>query len=371
MRLNRFGNQTGIALLLTLTVTTILISVALALNQRMLSRAEDASAARDRVMLNHMLESGVNAGIALLVKDRLETETDSMQEDWAQPQALKQLCAEIVFETGQIDIGIVDERGKIQVNALVAFPHPHQPNDSQMFMWERFLTLLKNQQDAFAEIEPRAIVNALKDWIDSADDDMISGLSGAESSYYQGLDPPYACRNGPMAHLAELPRVKGIDAALLHGAGGGGGIDAYLTTAGAGQTPEGAFEFNGKININTADLPVIAALLPEDSTDLAQSIYDYRREMSDGKFIHDLSGAQWYRQAPGCGSVTIDDQLLTNAGDLFTITVKATRQGRQARARALVERRQMKKTNQWTGKILRWQADYPHPIAANGTTEAS
>ncbi len=322
----------------------------------MLARTEAAAAARDRVMLNHMLESGVNAGIALLVKDRQETETDSIQEDWAQPLALKQLCADIVFDNGQIDMHIVDERGKIQVNALVAFPHPHQPNDSQMFMWERFLTLLKNQQEAFAEIEPRAIVNALKDWIDSADDDMISGLSGAESSYYQGLDPPYACRNGPMAHVAELLRVKGIDAALLHGAGGVSGIDAYLTTAGAGKTPEGAFEFNGKININTADLPVIAALLPEDSTDLAQAIFDYRQEMSDGKFIHDLSGAQWYRQAPGCGSVVIDEKLLTNASDLFTITVKANRQGRQAHARALIERRQTQKTNQWTGKILRWQS---------------
>ncbi len=48
------------------------------------------------------------------------------------------------------------------------------------------------------------IINSLKDWLDSGDDDAITGLSGAESDYYEGLEPPYSCKNGPMDNLGEV-----------------------------------------------------------------------------------------------------------------------------------------------------------------------
>jgi len=64
-------------------------------------------------------------------------------------------------------------------------------------------------------MDPSAIINSIKDWLDSGDDDAITGLSGAESAYYQDLDPPYPCRNGPFPHLGELALLKGVTAELF------------------------------------------------------------------------------------------------------------------------------------------------------------
>ena len=46
----------------------------------------------------------------------------------------------------------------------------------------------------------------LKDWIDS--DDIPEKDTGAESSYYQGLNPPYKARNGFISSLEELKEIK-------------------------------------------------------------------------------------------------------------------------------------------------------------------
>ncbi len=58
------------------------------------------------------------------------------------------------------------------------------------------------------------IVDAILDWRDA---DSTPGASGAESSYYNGLNPPYNCKNGPFESLEELLLVKGMTPALLFG----------------------------------------------------------------------------------------------------------------------------------------------------------
>jgi len=108
-------------------------------------------------------------------------------------------------------------------------------------------------------VEPSAIINPVKDWLDSDDNDAITGLNGAEKEYYQDLEPPYLCRNGPFRYIEELTRVKGItpelfcsaDQQLL-------GISRYITVLGIAQLND-KFTYDGKININTADLPSLPA----------------------------------------------------------------------------------------------------------------
>jgi DNA uptake protein ComE-like DNA-binding protein len=58
------------------------------------------------------------------------------------------------------------------------------------------------------------IADAILDWIDSDDD---TREFGAESDYYQVLDPPYTCRNGLLASIEELLLVRGVTPALLYG----------------------------------------------------------------------------------------------------------------------------------------------------------
>ena len=51
------------------------------------------------------------------------------------------------------------------------------------------------------------IISSVQDWIDPDND---TRMGGAESDYYQGMDPPYVAKNGPIDELSELLMVKGI-----------------------------------------------------------------------------------------------------------------------------------------------------------------
>ena len=52
------------------------------------------------------------------------------------------------------------------------------------------------------------IVDSILDWRDS---DNFHRLNGAETDYYQTLNPPYKCKNGNFNSIDELILVKGID----------------------------------------------------------------------------------------------------------------------------------------------------------------
>ena len=124
-------NDRGIALLLVISVTTILIATALEYNRRARFAVISAAAARDRLTLSYMAASGVQAAMALLAKDRAESNIDSLQEDWANPDKISELLSEIPFDDGTLSVTISDEMGRIQVNALVVFPDGRNFNDSQ------------------------------------------------------------------------------------------------------------------------------------------------------------------------------------------------------------------------------------------------
>jgi general secretion pathway protein K len=81
-----------------------------------------------------------------------------------------------------------------------------------------------------------SMVDALADWRDPDDE---SRPHGAERAWYvaNGLRPP---RNGPLAHVRELRRVRGWD--------GVPGLDEYLDVE------------PGRVAVNHAPLPVLAAL---------------------------------------------------------------------------------------------------------------
>ena len=59
------------------------------------------------------------------------------------------------------------------------------------------------------------IADSILDWLD---DDVDTREYGAESQYYGGLSPPYACANKAPQTIEELLLVKGVTPALLFGA---------------------------------------------------------------------------------------------------------------------------------------------------------
>ncbi|UCD88687.1 MAG: general secretion pathway protein GspK [Desulfobacterales bacterium] len=348
------GNNRGIALLVTLGVITVLIVATLEMNRHTRSALFSAAATRDRMTLSQMAASGIHAAKALLITDKNHSNSDSLQEDWADPEIISEILADLPFDDGQITLTISDELGKIQINSLVQFPEGNEFNPTQRMLWDQFLNLLITQNEQFKEIEPETIINSAKDWMDSKDDDAITGLSGAESDYYQDLDPPYSCRNGPFTYLDELALVKGISRDLFQGADESLGISNFLTIHGIIENADHSFTYDGKININTAQLPILAAILPLGHEDLAQAIYDYRQETSDAVYIHDLSSATWYKQVPGLGNIDIDPGLITTSSDIFQLESSAILHAMKLTITAIVKRERDKKTGKWVCKVLRW-----------------
>ena len=122
---------------------------------------------------------------------------------------------------------------------------------------------------------------------------------------------------------------------------------------GAGTT----FNWPGRININTADVPVLAALLGTENQDLARALYDFRQEMAAEKDLHDFSNPKWYRNITGFGDVALDDRLITVASDVFRITSTASINDAKSSAIAVVKRIQNPETGKWDCKVVSWETE--------------
>jgi hypothetical protein len=100
--------------------------------------------------------------------------------------------------------GVVDEGGKLNINALIAL----DPTGQTLYNALMQLPILVNNSNG------PAVAASIVDWVD-ADEDARS--DGAESAYYQALANPYMSKNGPLNSLDELLLIKGIDYTLLYG----------------------------------------------------------------------------------------------------------------------------------------------------------
>lgn len=355
MMLKTLHDRRGVALIITLGILSILVSLALELHRQSRETAIRGVGVKDRLILGQMAASAVQAAMGMLIQDRLETDIDSVQEDWADPEKVRQALEVLSFERGEIRCVIIDEMARLQVNALVVFPEGMEPDGALRPIWERAFTIaVFPHEDLPEDSSPTAIVDSLIDWIDSGEGESITGLNGAESEYYQSLNPPYSCRNGPLAHAGELLQVKGVFPELFYGREDIPGISEFITVYGT-SVFEDRFSYSGKININTAEVPVLAALLPEENQDLALAIYEYRLENSGGVYTHDLTSPAWYKNVPGCSDIEIDSRLITTQSDIFRIRATAELPGMRHAADVVVERQQDSKTGVWRCRILQWQ----------------
>jgi general secretion pathway protein K len=359
--LHQIRNQRGVALLVTLAVTTLLVTMALEYNRRARYALIAAAAARDYLTMTEMAGAGVQLAMAILIKDRMENDTDTPLDDWANPERIAEVLKAYPFEAGQLTLVIADELGKIQVNALVGQPDGKQFNESQRTLWERFLQYYADRKELKLDLkddsEPQAIINSLKDWMDSGDDDAITGLSGAETSYYRDKQPPYPSRNGPLTDLRELLLVKGITAELYDGTREVPGIARYLTVHGMESGERTNLSFLGKINLTTAELPVLFALLPSENRDLVEAIDELRRDIASGKQTVDLKSPNWLNQLPGLGEIKLDPKLITMASDTFRVESTAILHDASTTVTAVVQRVQASRSGKSSCRLLSWQVD--------------
>jgi general secretion pathway protein K len=375
-RINILKNQQGVALLVTLSIIAILLTVALELNRQVRKNIELTDNTKIRTRLMETGESGLAIARAILLKDAAENVFDSVQEDWADPEKRKEIIHSFGLNPEELELTITDELGKIQVNALLKFFPGNEVNLDQKGIWTSLLSFFISRDKSIDDRDPAAIINCIIDWLDSGDDDAISGISGAESDYYLSLDPPYSCANRELYDISELFLIKGITKDLLKTAEDLESLLPEMEEIPTSFEPEDlltvfgiapkrqtdthrekrTYSFPGKININTAPLPVIAAMLPFGKQDFALKIVEFRsqRVEEDGAFVNNLEIKDWYARVAALTDAEKAqmDNLIVYASHIFSIESRATIQGQSLTLKQVVAR-QKDSEGKWVCKTLR------------------
>ncbi|MBF0204884.1 MAG: general secretion pathway protein GspK [Desulfamplus sp.] len=397
-------NQKGIALLVTLALISILMAAALELARRSADSAEMDKRTADRFQAEEMAKSGIDLAMFILTRDAEQNDIDSVQDIWADSEILAAAVQLLGFQQGSLDIVITDELGKIQINALLAqFPGSDINND-QSALWERFLNMVISSDKSVDLRDPAEIINSLKDWLDSGDNDAISGLSGAESYYYEALDPPVVCSNGPVNKVEELFMIKGIprnlaslpenmtelsknltdqfpaisspsiksESSLNNPLGLSTskplGVSTSLdpsrifTVYGIDSSKkEGAkFTYPGTININTADVPVLAAMLPPGMEDQASELVSFRmeKEQTGRAFVNALDRG-WYKRVIALSPKdNLEfERIARYSSDMFRVDATAQLDDTSVSLTGFIKREKRPKSGRWGCTILQLTAN--------------
>ncbi|MFC1867513.1 type II secretion system minor pseudopilin GspK [Thermodesulfobacteriota bacterium] len=301
----------GVALILTIAIISIIVTLTLHFNAAMRSEFYAAANLRDEIRLGYIARSGFNCALAVIYKDAQETSHDSVHETWAHSKKFSSYSGSL-FDEGRFEVLITDLTGKIPINQLFT-----KNGDQEEKILVRLLT------SEYFNIEPEEaedIVDSIKDWIDG--DNEITEFGGAEDSYYMALAPPYRCRNAPLTSLEELLLVKGITKELFYGSLEKPGISNHLTVHG-----------NGAININTADPLVLRSLSADIDPETVEEIVAYREDEEN-----DLSNYSWYKTALGTNEDIISPDLITTRSSYFEIKSKGIKDNMIKEIKGVVER---------------------------------
>ena len=236
-------NEKGVALILTLLITAILVILIVEVNYSTQVDLMVAGNFRNDLQAHYLAKSGVNIAISYLKYDKENTETDNLDEDWAKPYP------PIPVGEGFVKVVTEDENARINVNAMGDEKVDPKIRDALY----RAVSILFERE----EID-MGILDAIMDWIDPPGE---TRSDGAEDDYYGSLDPSYTCKNGPLDTLSELLMIKGITDEVY------GKISKYLT-----------IYSNGMININTVGKEVLMCLDEGIDEATTEAIIEYRME---------------------------------------------------------------------------------------------
>lgn len=280
-----YGNNKGIALVITLLVLALLMVIVLEFGSNMRVEARAAANFRDDMKAYYLAKSGVTFAIALLEEDA-KTEpqnVDSLNEIWAQK------IPPLPVGDGLVSVEITDEHSKINVNKLATgLNAPGVTGDKMRDLMVRLLEQFELKGD---------IANAITDWIDKDEEERTPG--GAERGFYEGSTESYEAKNKPLDSLQELRLIKGVEDDIFDK------LKNFLTVV----------QSDGLININTASREVLLSLSDEMDEDIVNTIIAERIENPLQKVL-DLSR---YIDTSGTlyGEIS---KFLTVKSDFFSIT---------------------------------------------------
>lgn len=254
----------GLALVLTLLLIVLLTVIVTEFSYEMqvdaslvgqqASASEAYFAARSAIALSmSILAADLVAGESE-AQQTTSTAPGGMYDGLDEPWAANDVVVE--FNESMVAVHMTDEYGKINLNALLY--------EDARGTEREFIPLVDALRYLFdARSQEWSPVDAILDWLDTDD---VARPYGFESDYYESLDPPIVCKNGPMESTEELMLIPGVVESVYFGepdeekAQDEGEVEQaplaeLLTVHGH---PE------GRININTAQRAVLEAVFAAD-----------------------------------------------------------------------------------------------------------
>ena len=249
------SSQRGIALLTILVMVALATILAATIAKRQTNTSENTGylMRQDQSLL--YAKSAEAFFSELLIQDSDNGgNIDHLQENWAKPMPA------FPVEDGFVSGRLLDESGKFNLNNLLKADG--SVDESARRWFEKLLQRVGL---------PAELSQAVIDWQDA--DDETTGAMGAESNYYQGLDPSYLASNTKFHQVEELKLVRGFEGKNYDL------IAAYVTAL-----PEAT-----KININTAAPLLLASIDPKiDVKTVEQELKAKQAELTYFNSVEDL-----------------------------------------------------------------------------------
>ena len=253
--MKNYSSQRGIALLTILVMVALATILAATIAKRQTNTSENTGylMRQDQSLL--YAKSAEAFFSELLIQDSDNgSSIDHLQENWAKPMPA------FPVEDGFISGRLLDESGKFNLNNLLKADG--SVDDSARRWFEKLLQRVGL---------PAELSQAVIDWQDA--DDETTGAMGAESNYYQGLDPSYLASNTRFHQVEELKLVRGFEGKNYDL------IAPYVTAL-----PEAT-----KINMNTAAPLLLASIDPKlDVKTLEQELKAKQAELTYFNSVEDL-----------------------------------------------------------------------------------
>ncbi|MGD0276303.1 MAG: hypothetical protein ABSB79_09665 [Syntrophales bacterium] len=280
----RFLNRRGIALILVILVTSVIVALTVQFNRSSRIEISETANLSDRIKLLYVAKSGFYEGEARLLND--QNNYDSLTEDWSDTASVSQKSADL-FTGSSYQLDIEDESGKIPISLLIGPKGIRQENQDLL------VRLLSLPEFGLSEEQILLIMKSVKE--------LFSQGQGNAADSFSGFN---LFMNGNLDSLDQLLLIKGVTPDLYYGTETKPGLIQCLSIYG-----------EGKININTAPKIVLRALSDDVTPEVAERLDDYRRTKGV-----DLSDPKWCERLPGLVNVHFNAQQISTQSNVFKIT---------------------------------------------------
>jgi general secretion pathway protein K len=281
-------SQQGIALVIVMISIMVLTVLAAGFAYSMKVETKLARNANSEAELEWLGRSGVEYARWVLANSLANPMQpyDSIDQPWATGSGwlgptnspIAEVQNPFTLGRGTVTWKIVDLERKFNINA---------PEPMLQQVLPQGLTLM-----GVSPGDSTPIVNSILDWIDADDQ---THVEGAETAYYQSLNPPYVAKNGPIDDISELLLIKGMTPEIYYGVSATNYQPSYFsqqrnrvgqpTAAMPGVTVGMTDLFTplsyGWINLNTASAEVLQ-LIPGVDPMVAEAIVGGRAGEDDG-----------------------------------------------------------------------------------------